>query len=74
MGRAAQEALVPRLLLIAGETDRAVPPDDAERILAKVSGAEVQRLAGLGHLAHEEAPDLVADRIVAAARAAGVLD
>ncbi len=67
-------ALAPRLLLIAGETDRAVPPDDAERILAKVSGAEVQRLAGLGHLAHEEAPDLVADRIVAAARAAGVLD
>ena len=66
--------LGPKLLLIAGETDRAVPPEDAEKIRAKVPGAEVQRLAGLGHLAHEEKPDLIDDRIVAAARAAGVLD
>ncbi|MDJ0610582.1 MAG: alpha/beta fold hydrolase [Kiloniellales bacterium] len=66
--------LAPKLLLIAGETDRATPPEDAEKIRAKVPGAEVDCLAGLGHLAHEEAPDLVAERIVAAARVAGVLD
>jgi pimeloyl-ACP methyl ester carboxylesterase len=28
-------------------------------------GAQLESLAGLGHLAHEERPDLVADRILA---------
>ncbi len=45
-----------RLLLLAGEADRAIPPADAERVAALVPGSTVVRWPGLGHLAHEEAP------------------
>jgi len=51
------------LLLIAGENDRAVVPDDAGRVSAMVPGSRVERLRGLGHLAHEEDPDAVASLI-----------
>jgi magnesium chelatase accessory protein len=36
-----------------------------------VPGASVETLAGLGHLAHEERPDLVAARIAAFAAQVG---
>jgi len=42
------------LLLVVGENDRAVLPAEAERVHALVPGARLERLPGLGHLAHEE--------------------
>lgn len=53
------------LLLIAGENDEAVRPDDAERVARRVRDARVVRLAGLGHLAHEEDAAAVAEPIAA---------
>lgn len=64
--KAALPRLSQDLLLIVGEDDQAVPPAGAETIARLVKQAEIQRLAGLGHLAHEEDPDLVAERIVRA--------
>jgi magnesium chelatase accessory protein len=34
--------------------------------------AELLQISGLGHLAHEEAPQLIADEIVRYARAQGI--
>ena len=48
-----------RLHLIVGERDRAVPPEDARKVKALLGPAargQLHSLAGLGHLAHEEAP------------------
>lgn len=53
-----------KLLLVAGDRDRSVPPPVARRIGELVSGAEVRTLAGLGHLAHEEQPHLIAELII----------
>jgi magnesium chelatase accessory protein len=44
------------LHLLVGERDRAVPPSQALRIRQRLPRAELTQLAGLGHLAHEEAP------------------
>ena len=65
--------LGPKLLLIIGANDRTIPPDDAARIRDIVPGATVATLPGLGHLAHEEQPQLVADLILDHARATGAL-
>lgn len=58
-----------KLLLIVGDSDLAVPPSSAEKIRGLVERAEVQRLADLGHLAHEEDPERVAAMILQAAEA-----
>lgn len=50
-------------LLIAAENDRAVPPETSDRAAAKLADATVTRLPKLGHLAHEEAPERVAQMI-----------
>jgi magnesium chelatase accessory protein len=50
--------------LIVGERDRAVPPRDAARLRTLIPGAEVVRLPGLGHLAHEEDARAVARAIL----------
>ena len=47
------------LLLLVGANDRTLPPDQSRRAAARVTGAQVQSLPGLGHLAHEEQPALV---------------
>ena len=65
-------ALRPRLLLIVGEADRAIPPADAERTRSIVPDARVVVLPGLGHLAHEEDPAGTATLILDAARECGV--
>lgn len=52
-------------LLLAGEMDRAVPPATSARAAERLSEAQSETLPGLGHLMHEERPDLVADRISA---------
>ena len=44
------------LALIVGTGDLAVPPAHARELQAIVPRADVQRLDGLGHLAHEEDP------------------
>jgi magnesium chelatase accessory protein len=58
-------ALRPRLLLLAGSADLTVPCAQSERAARAVPGARLERLAGLGHLAHEEQPQPIADRILA---------
>lgn len=52
-----------RLLLVAGRNDRTVPPADAYRVRSRVRHAMVVVLPGLGHLAHEERPELAASLI-----------
>lgn len=62
----------PRLLLVACGDDRAVPADDAFRVRDAVPGSEVTYLRNLGHLGHEERPELFAGIIARAAIAAGI--
>jgi magnesium chelatase accessory protein len=52
--------LVPGLSLVVGEADGTVAPEQAAQIQAQLPAAKVIRLAGLGHLAHEEDADRVA--------------
>lgn len=51
------------LTLVVGERDTAVPPSVSREVAASLTGASVVSLPGLGHLAHEERPDLVAAQI-----------
>lgn len=55
------------LTLIVGKQDRTIRPTEARRVQALLPAAALEALPGLGHLAHEEAPGLVADRILEAA-------
>jgi magnesium chelatase accessory protein len=48
------------LHLVTGLDDGTVPPSEAERVKEMVPAATIETLAGLGHLAHEEAPPLFA--------------
>lgn len=54
------------LTLIVGDRDRAVPPGSAEAVRALVRHARVEIAPRLGHLAHEEAPDVLAGMILGA--------
>ena len=51
------------VLFIAGDADKAVPPIVSEQAAGQVQHGTYLELAQLGHLAHEEAPDLVASTI-----------
>jgi magnesium chelatase accessory protein len=53
--------------LIVGETDGMVPPEDATRLMGRLPRGRVVMLPGLGHLAHEEEPGMVARLIEEAA-------
>jgi magnesium chelatase accessory protein len=66
-------ALAVPLTLVVGENDRTVPPADAQRVRALVPAAQRVGLPGLGHLAHEERPQQVAELILGIARASGAL-
>lgn len=48
------------LLLAAGSADRTVDPEESRRSAPSLPGARYQDLPGLGHLAHEEQPTVVA--------------
>lgn len=48
------------LHLFVGEQDRTVPPAASLEAQRRVPAAQLERLPGLGHLAHEEAPERVA--------------
>ncbi|MFN5166647.1 MAG: alpha/beta fold hydrolase BchO [Pseudomonadota bacterium] len=58
------EAALPSLRvplhLVVGEADRMLPPAHAERVRGALRSAQVHRLPGLGHLAHEEDAEAVA--------------
>jgi magnesium chelatase accessory protein len=51
------------ILFLHGAQDGAVNPRVAERAASLLPRADLRVLDGVGHLAHEEAPDLVADAI-----------
>lgn len=55
------------LTLVVGEKDMATRPRDVEHAARYAPSAELIRLAGLGHLAHEEDPEQAAKIIKAAA-------
>ncbi len=63
-----------RLLLVAGERDGTVSSEVSRQVMERVPGARLRLLPNLGHLAHEEAPDLICDVIRAQAVDWGVLD
>jgi len=52
------------LLLLAGDNDRAIAPGEADRVATMVAASRVQRMPGLGHLAHEEDATAVAARVL----------
>ena len=51
--------LSPALHLVVAEGDRTVPPRTSEEAARRQPRALLHRLPGLGHLAHEEAPEVV---------------
>lgn len=55
------------LLLVAGERDLSVSPRVAKRVFEMVPGSKLETLYGLGHLAHEEQPDIVTALIIKSA-------
>jgi len=61
------------LVLVAATNDKSISPFDAERARTILPKTTVVPLTGLGHLAHEEQPDLVVNVICDAAKRAGVL-
>jgi magnesium chelatase accessory protein len=52
------------LVLMAASNDRSISPDVARKVREICPHAVVERLPGLGHLAHEEQPQLVADLVL----------
>lgn len=69
--RAGLSRLGSPLTLLVGENDRAVRPETAETLRGLVPKLEILRLPGLGHLAHEEAPERAAAQILRLIGAAG---
>lgn len=57
------------LALLVAQNDRTVPPHQAEWVKRRVPTADIRRLPGLGHLAHEENPGLLAREILDICRA-----
>jgi magnesium chelatase accessory protein len=55
--------LTPALVLVAAGNDRTISPADAARVQTHVPTARIVSLPGLGHLAHEEDPGIVAEII-----------
>ncbi len=51
------------LTLVAADRDIAIPPRIAEAVHALIPSSTLVRLPGLGHLAHEEAPEAAAEII-----------
>lgn len=59
LGRALPR-LRPALRLLVGSADRTVPPAESRRVLQVLPAATLREFPGLGHLAHEEAPEAFA--------------
>ena len=60
------------LWLLAAQNDKTIAPETATRVGARVPNARVIFLPGLGHLAHEENPELFKRQIFQAADEAGL--
>jgi magnesium chelatase accessory protein len=60
------------LLQVSGGNDLTLPRGDAARVSALVARTQTVQLPGLGHLAHEEEPRLVAALLLRTARAFGL--
>jgi magnesium chelatase accessory protein len=58
------ELLTHPLALLVASNDKVVPLQDVFNIMQRVKTANLYPLPGLGHLAHEEQPGLVAERIL----------
>lgn len=56
--------LKPPLALVGAGNDRTLPPAEAQRVRALLPSAETIELPALGHLAHEERPDQVAEIVL----------
>ncbi len=65
--------LTTRTLLIVGGDDKAILPDTAFSLRDRLPDARVALVRGLGHLAHEEAPERVAEILLEEARALAIL-
>lgn len=52
------------LLLVIGQQDRTIRPTEARRLSRILPQAQIRALPGLGHLAHEEAPESVLHAIL----------
>jgi magnesium chelatase accessory protein len=61
------------LLLIHGDDDAAIPVASVRAAAAQVAGAQIISLPGLGHLAHEEQPGMISDRILGFAHNPGAI-
>lgn len=62
-----------RTLLVVGGDDKAIAPETAFALQKRLPGSRVELMRNLGHLAHEEAPERVAEILIREARAAGIL-
>ncbi len=49
---------------ITGDRDRAVPPETAQKAAATMPNCRLTRLPDLGHLAHEEAPEMLSQFLI----------
>ncbi|WP_310496793.1 alpha/beta fold hydrolase BchO [Sandarakinorhabdus sp.] len=67
------EAVNVPVLLLYGERDKTVPPATSRTVAQRLVKGEARGLSGLGHLAHEEAPDRHAQLILDFVRGQGIL-
>jgi magnesium chelatase accessory protein len=62
------------MALIVGRGDTAVSPSAADRIKRRLPQVQVEFVDGVGHLAHEEKPRLISERIIKLAETAGAIE
>ncbi len=72
LGRDLSKMAVPMALIVA-RGDKAVAPSAAETIRRRMPQVRVEFVDGVGHLAHEEKPRLIVEKICAFAEAAGAV-
>lgn len=61
------------LTLVVGSRDRMILPGEASKVRRLLPTAQLVQFPELGHLAHEERPDFIAELVVTHARLRGVL-
>lgn len=62
-----------KLVLVVGTHDRTIPPAQANRVRDLVPGTKLVSLPGLGHLAHEEKPEQIAELMLELGRSVSAL-